>query len=111
MDREKQIKEMAELIYKETDLYNVDTAYDISTVLHDAGYRRQSDTAREIFKELSKFIVTKVIHNGTINYDITDTYIELQKKYGIEGINSREKLKRSRNKLRGAFKKYKGVGE
>ena len=56
MSRDKQIEEMAELIYKDTDLYNVDTAYDISTVLHDAGYRKASEVARVIFEEIEKEI-------------------------------------------------------
>ena len=41
----------------------------------------KAEVAREIFAELDKFIVTKVINYGTINYDIGDKYKELKKKY------------------------------
>ena len=123
---EKQIKEMAKVIHiaevnfvkervkcieQDVDFpYNTKAEFQADCLI-SAGYRKSSEVAREIFEELDKFIITKVIDNGNINYDIGDKYKALKKKYGIEGINSREKLKRSRNKLRRAFKKYKGVGE
>lgn len=58
MIRERQIEEMAELIYKETDLYNVDTAYDISIVLHDAGYRKQSENETLKAVDMYKTLIT-----------------------------------------------------
>ena len=75
MSRDKQIKEMAELIYKETDLYNVDTAYDISTVLHDEGYRKSSEVAREIFEEIDRMCIDTF---GNFNHRV---FAELKKKY------------------------------
>ena len=112
MDKEKQIEEMAkdfcalDMPCEECHLYkNRCHAKKYATRAYNAGYRKASKVAREIFEELSKFIVTKVIDNGTITYDIGDKYKELQKKYGVEGINPSEKLKRSRNELRRALKK------
>jgi hypothetical protein len=95
MSRDKQIKEMAELIYKETDLYNVDTAYDIASVLHDEGYRKASDVAREIFEEIEKLISSECLvikdEDGIRGYvDASVHYIlaELKKKYLGEDINA-----------------------
>ena len=101
MNRDKQIKEMAEIIYKETDLYNVDTAYDISTVLHDAGYRKSNEVAREIFEEIEKILLDlkyttesrythvpietlEEVGNWILHEIVPQTIAELKKKYTEE---------------------------
>lgn len=96
MNRDKQIEEMAELIYKETDLYNVDTAFDISTVLHDADYRKASEVALEVIGEIEKIIdkhynnhifgnndLDDLEHEAIMNFsaDVTNDIDDLKKKY------------------------------
>ena len=59
----------------------IESATYLANIILGAGYRESQETAEEIFDDLSKFIVTKVIDNGKITYDVTDKYIEVQKKY------------------------------
>ena len=66
---------------KEANGANVDKAAEIADVLLGHDYRKSAEVAAEIFEDLSKFIVTKVIDNGKITYDVTDNYIEVKKKY------------------------------
>ena len=65
--------------------YNIaggmESATYLANIILGAGYRESQETATDIFNDLSKFIVTKVIDNGKITYDVTDNYIEVKKKY------------------------------
>ena len=42
----------------------------------------KSEVAKEIFDDLEKFIVTRFVYYGTPEYDVSDKYIEVKKKYG-----------------------------
>lgn len=92
MDKEKQIEEMAR------DLCRLScTCEECQTVpshkkdkckakvyakrAYDKDYRKASEVAREIFEEIDKIVIRKVIHHGEIAYDVTDEYAELKKKY------------------------------
>ena len=80
MNRDKQIEEMATLIYRETDLYNVDTAFDIATTLHDANYRKASDVAREIFEEIGE-LINEYLAGRSYRHEFLTKIAELKKKY------------------------------
>ena len=94
MSRDKQIEEMAEFLYNNRpwpELWEED-AQDIAKVLCNAGYRKASDVAREIFEEIraeSSYCVAS--QNGveiyhTKLYNISAIKLdELKKKYESEG--------------------------
>ena len=55
----KQIEEMAEYLFKNPMVYDTYCREDcrcISIILHEAGYRKQSETAREIFAEIERIL-------------------------------------------------------
>lgn len=59
--------------------------------LIDKGYRKKSDVAREIFKEIKKIIVHRILHNENYSFEgvmdsITNDLDELKKKYESEEI-------------------------
>ena len=88
MDKKKQIEEMANDLRKSEFWYFDDTDCDFELErkktaenLYNAGYRKASDVAREIFEEIDKIVIRKVIDHGEIVYDVTDKYAELKKKY------------------------------
>lgn len=57
-------------------------SFAIANNLYNEGYCIPSvKTAENIFEELNKFIVTKVIHNGAVMWDYGDKYIALKEKY------------------------------
>ena len=92
MDKEKQIEEMAkdfcalDMPCEECHLYkNRCHAKKYATRAYNADYRKTSKVAREIFEEIDKIVICKVIHHGEIAYDVTDEYAELKKKYTEEG--------------------------
>ena len=75
MSREKQIEEMNNTVlakYSNTLFLDVKDAYG---TLVDAGYRKASEVAREIFAEIDKTA-----------YGDTDFFKMLKKKYESEGI-------------------------
>jgi hypothetical protein len=81
--RDKQIEEMAEFLYNNRpwpELWEED-AQDIAKVLCNAGYRKKSDVAREIFEEIED-----VINN--IGYFDEIDFRSLKKKYLGEDINA-----------------------
>ena len=85
MSREEQIVEMAKVMVDEN---NKEVTNALSTlfassaeVLYNAGYRKASEVAEEIFAELDTFAITKVICNGEVKYDITNKYRALKEKY------------------------------
>jgi hypothetical protein len=87
---------------KEANGTNVDQAAEIADVLLENNYRNATDVAEDIFDDLSKFIVTKVIIDTDIVYDINDKYIEVQKKYGVRDII----FKKAKERMSTFKKKY-----
>ena len=78
MDKEKQIDGMIEAMSESCgSCFGSGEA----ECIYNAGYRKSSDVAREIFEEIDKIVICKVIHHGEIAYDVTDEYAELKKKY------------------------------
>ena len=99
MSRDKQIEEIVKDIcpfYKEygtceecnTELYIDDEPCYwecIAKCIVRNGYRKAEDVAREIFAGLNEIgMVTKVVCDGKIVYDITDKFTEFKKKYESE---------------------------
>jgi hypothetical protein len=86
MDREKQIEEMAKVMVDENnkEVVNALSMVFISSaeVLYNAGYRKASDLAEEIFAEIDTLIVRRMIPDVALIDDrlITDI-AELKKKY------------------------------
>ena len=87
--RDKQIEEMEKIIQPIIDncwakdwFPNGD---EIAEALYNAGYRKASDVAREIFEEIEKLIVLRMIPDMALIDDrlITDI-VELKKKYESE---------------------------
>ena len=64
---DEKIEEMAEIMYG-VEAFELET---LAEALYNAGYRKESDTAREILDEVSK-------HYGG------DWLVELYKKYGVD---------------------------
>lgn len=90
MSREKQIEEMAKAIDKsywriEQDFTGCHiNSTEIAKALYNAGYRKSTDFAEEIFAEIDK-VVYQLMNN--LNYSIGDTVYdiaELKKKYTEE---------------------------
>lgn len=44
----------------------------------------KSEVAKDIFEEIKKCVVLKVIHNGEVLYDRTEQFAEVKKKYTEE---------------------------
>lgn len=102
MSREKQIEEMHELsesIYMSGHGLEWKDSDDIAEQLYNAGFRKQSEVAREIFEEIEKVIGNKYEYYVFDNMDIegveqdaiitfADTmkrhFDELKKKYNVE---------------------------
>lgn len=87
MSREKQIEEMAKVICE-----NIDRIDGLAEALYNAGYRKASEVAREIFEEIDnilyKFSYPSLTAIGKINvmqaegYHLrTRDYAELKKKF------------------------------
>lgn len=74
MDKEKQIEEMAEIMCDDFG------ASFFAEKLYDAGYRKQSDTAREIAEMLKAAKAVVKVH-----FEAYDELIEnIAKEYGVE---------------------------
>ena len=94
MNRDKQIEEMAETMCA---FYGTEMCYECryccdchinkeAERIYNAGYRKASELAKEIFEEIEKLIVRRMIPDVTLIDDrlITDI-AELKKKYTEEG--------------------------
>lgn len=53
----------------------------------DKGYRKASEVAREIFKEIEKCTIQKVVRDGEVIFDSTEQFAKIKKKYIGEDIN------------------------
>jgi hypothetical protein len=79
MNKEKQIEEMAEFITEGVRPWAED-----AEALYNAGYRKASEVAEEIFAELRKSAYSERGFS-VISSDIEDFIAELKKKYTEEG--------------------------
>ena len=92
--REEQIAEMAKVIIKAGERYykmpvDIECADSEASELYEAGYRKQSDTAREILQKLIYNITANNTNDGylseSIDYSSTiDDIKELAAQYGVE---------------------------
>ena len=53
---------------------------EIARIYYNAGYRKETDTAREILTELKN----THFHNGTLTYDFEMAVNRLAEKYGVD---------------------------
>ena len=68
----KEISELANALYRKQDEFDLSNPYEVGYVLiNKLGYRKESDTAREILDEVSKHFGGKWL-------------VELYKKYGVD---------------------------
>lgn len=59
--------------------------YKLAKILHEKGYRKASDVAREIFEEIEK-LLKQTCEKGYVG-SISDLFAELKKKYESEKDN------------------------
>lgn len=87
MSRDKQIEEIKAIILEDCgsdcencEFHNMGVCYDnyIANRLYNAGYRKSTDVAEEIFAEIDKLLA--VDRNGEATFDVRDL-AELKKKY------------------------------
>ena len=67
----------------------------------------KSEVAKEIFDELDKFIVTRFVYYGAPEYDVSDKYIEVKKKYGAYDPVPIKTLTNSRKRIICSMRKRK----
>lgn len=93
MSKKKEIEAMSELMCNNTSedrMCNFKTCSDCETkqfarLLYDAGYRKQSDVANEIFEEIEKILVRPENTYGIVFYHCSkQSYDKLKNKY-IDG--------------------------
>ena len=91
MSREKQIEGIRSVILRMNVcemcdeikcIYDCDRC--IATQIYNAGYRKQSEVVREIFEEIEKCTLRKIVMDGEVLYDKTEQFAELKKKYTEE---------------------------
>lgn len=84
--KDEQIEEMAienlvALLWHNTNMYDEELIIDVAVALVNAGYRKQSEVAREIFADIEKYTYRYLndadYSGGDLIYDIA----ELKKKY------------------------------
>ncbi len=70
LNREKQIAEIARVIYENTAISCVEIADEIAEELYTAGYRKASEVAREIFEEVEEKAnaIYKSVQYGCYSY-------------------------------------------
>lgn len=96
MNKEKQIEEMAKdiadvwIVDLDGDVHLLserlwsDDIYNIANELHNAGYRKASEVAREIFEEIDKLAYRFMNDRHYIFGDMVYDLAELKKKYTEE---------------------------
>ena len=88
----KEISELANALYRKQDEFDLSNPYEVGYVLiNKLGYRKESDTAREIL-ECLRFLIEE--RNCVGGYDLEDETIdgtifveilnELKERYGVE---------------------------
>ena len=80
IDRDKLLKTINENI---AEAHNERCAQILEAILNapTADVAPKSEVAKEIFDDLDKFIVTRFVYYGVPDYDVSDKYIEVKKKY------------------------------
>ena len=96
MTREKQIEEIANILWHIPNNYFLNSYNDCERIAEciydDGGYRKQSEVVMEIFEEIEKLVSTNKKTDGCATYEETIFYIEdfiedlaeLKKKYAGE---------------------------
>jgi hypothetical protein len=86
MNKEKQIEEMAKVIFEVSPIPSVwrSDATRFAESLYNAGYRKATEVAREIFAEIEGFLSEKKFGTFYFNY-LNDLIAELKKKYTEDG--------------------------
>ena len=81
MNKDEQIEEMADIIFKTSPIPSVwrSDAVRFAENLYNAGYRKASDVAREIFEEIERMCIDTF---GNFNHRV---FAELKKKYTEDG--------------------------
>jgi hypothetical protein len=90
MNKEKQIEEMAKIIYQNTEFDTMwNEIYDSANALYNAGYRKASEVAREIFEEIEDILAHNYICYGKCyDEDIASEIDLLKKKYTEDKENA-----------------------
>ena len=82
MNRDKQIENMARAIHINCHKGLTSTeATMIAKWCYQEIDRKASEVAREIFEEIDKCTIRKVVRNGEVLYDFSERFDELKKKY------------------------------
>lgn len=96
MGREKQIEEIANILWNIPNNYSLNSYNDCERIAEciydDGGYRKQRKVAKEVFDEIEKLVSTNKKTVGCATYEETIFYIEdfiedlegLKKKYAGE---------------------------
>lgn len=84
MGKEKEIEEMASIIYSKLNTGTYDNAFDdvgdAVVALQEAGYRKADDVRKETAKE-----ILQVVYNEWFRSETIDLFVKnLAKKYGIK---------------------------
>lgn len=82
-DKNKQVEELAKTIY--SSLRSEPMSRALASILVGEGYCKSTELAKEIFEEIEKYTIIKVIHTGEVLYDCSEQFAELKKKY-TEGM-------------------------
>ena len=93
MTKNQQIEEMTKIVWDNPNMYDLPSAEDVAFALYDAGYRKASDVARQIFEDIEDVMKTWTIipssdycgYGGYLEIDVDKTFAELKKKYESEG--------------------------
>ena len=85
MDKEKEIEEMASIIYSKLNTGTYDNAFDdvgdAVAALQEAGYRKADEVRKETAKEILLYLKATITDGLLKNHEILNA---LMKKYGIE---------------------------
>ena len=83
----KQIEEIKELTNELVFTSNYGTYNAVAEYLHNKGYRKSTDVAREIFEELEEFMVDTELYKMPTKSILAEKFAELKKKYEREGAD------------------------
>ena len=85
MDKQKRIEKMAKIIEKTYEEYQVNSSDYFAEALYDAGYRRQSEIAKEIESKTVKKIFSFIVNNCHLEHsDITNLITFLQETFNLD---------------------------
>ena len=84
MSKEKQIEEISNVIYDDSninDTYWRSHCEQLAETIYNAGYRKQSEVAKEVFDNIKEKLIFNTYGIATIS---NKTFCELKKKYTEE---------------------------